>query len=182
MLDTNNDSMDIGDDDDDDDEHGVTTDDVTKMTERQRSKILNYTTEESDTPSSSVTHINGKRKRGAKELLSLMDNGYKKKEFTAEEIQLRKLEAARKRKNFNARKLEKEKKETINKLLMKRADKVRNLNNLKGKEYDDDDNADSRDEKRRVLIQHEALFSWSSKSVVRDSKQQCLSTYSFNPF
>ncbi|CAI4723405.1 BAQ_1a_G0044700.mRNA.1.CDS.1 [Saccharomyces cerevisiae] len=61
----------------------------------------------------------------SKMLLDLLEDGGSKKKLTDEEIQLRRAENARKRKNLSEKRLEEEKQDTINKLLKKRAGKSR---------------------------------------------------------
>ncbi|ESX01433.1 hypothetical protein HPODL_00826 [Ogataea parapolymorpha DL-1] len=99
------------------------------------------------------------------------------KQFTEEELQLRRLENARKRKNFTMKRLEMEKQDTLNKLLLKRADKVRNLKNLEGKEYGDEEPAPAEVPRRPVLV-HPALSRWDCK--LQEGK--VLSTYSYNGY
>ena len=66
------------------------------------------------------------RSRMLKDILDYSDTSNKQEELlTEEEIQLRKAENARKRKNLKDKKLEEEKRDTINKLLRKRAGKAR---------------------------------------------------------
>lgn len=60
-----------------------------------------------------------------KMLISILDDNPFKKKLTEEEIQLRRAENARKRKNLSEKRLEEEKRETLNKLLKKRAGKSR---------------------------------------------------------
>lgn len=61
----------------------------------------------------------------SKMLLELLGDGVSKKNLTEEEIQLRRAENARKRKNLSEKRSEEEKQETINKLLRRRAGKSR---------------------------------------------------------
>ncbi|CAI1672488.1 hypothetical protein SEUBUCD646_0N01160 [Saccharomyces eubayanus] len=61
----------------------------------------------------------------SKMLMDLLEDGGSKKKLTDEEIQLRRAENARKRKNLSEKRLEEEKQDTINKLLKKRAGKSR---------------------------------------------------------
>ncbi|KAG7745036.1 hypothetical protein KL932_000066 [Ogataea haglerorum] len=117
--------------------------DLARMTERQRAKYMEAADEDSERQASS-------------ELLELTNERSKKKQFTEEELQLRRLENARKRKNFTMKRLEMEKQDTLNKLLLKRADKVRNLKNLEGKEYGDEEPAPAEAPRRPVLV-HPAL-------------------------
>ncbi|KAG7742452.1 hypothetical protein KL911_001481 [Ogataea haglerorum] len=119
--------------------------DLARMTERQRAKYMEAADEDSERQASS-------------ELLELTNERSKKKQFTEEELQLRRLENARKRKNFTMKRLEMEKQDTLNKLLLKRADKVRNLKNLEGKEYGDEEPAPAEAPRRPVLV-HPAFCS-----------------------
>ncbi|KAG7693260.1 hypothetical protein KL930_004138 [Ogataea haglerorum] len=123
--------------------------DLARMTERQRAKYMEAADEDSERQASS-------------ELLELTNERSKKKQFTEEELQLRRLENARKRKNFTMKRLEMEKQDTLNKLLLKRADKVRNLKNLEGKEYGDEEPAPAEAPRRPVLV-HPALSRWECK-------------------
>lgn len=79
----------------------------------------------------------------------------KAQKLTEEELLLKKAEATRKRKHFIARKLEAEKKETLERLLLKRETKSASV----GPESES-----RRELKKRVLAIHPALFSWSSKT------------------
>ncbi|ODV87678.1 hypothetical protein CANARDRAFT_173603 [[Candida] arabinofermentans NRRL YB-2248] len=149
------------DDDEDDEGEVLNNNDLTRMTERQRSRYLD-TSEDIELPEDI------KPKAKSAELLALSNEPLKKKQFTEEEIQLRKLENARKRKNFNIKRLEMEKRDTLNKLLLKRADKVKNLQALEGQEYLDEDENSASKPNQRQLLKHKALFSWYSKTVTSD--------------
>ncbi|CDF89295.1 ZYBA0S04-00848g1_1 [Zygosaccharomyces bailii CLIB 213] len=61
----------------------------------------------------------------SKMLTDLLGDGNVRKSLTEEEVQLRRAENARKRKNLSEKRLEEEKQETINKLLRRRAGKSR---------------------------------------------------------
>ncbi|KAH3667454.1 hypothetical protein OGAPHI_003103 [Ogataea philodendri] len=137
--------------------------DIVRMTERQRAKYTETGDDLSD-------------RQGSGELLELTNDRSKKKQFTEEELQLRRLENARKRKNFTMKRLEMEKQDTLNKLLLKRADKVRNLKNLEGKEYGDEEDPTPTEAPRRPMLSHPALSRWNCRGV----DQQVVSTYSFN--
>lgn len=141
---------------DEDDEEVVSKPDPAHMTERQREKYLGETGE----------------------LMSLAEKPKKKKKtLNADELQLHKLEQARKRKNFSIRRLEMEKRDTLNKLLMKRADKVRNLDKLKGQEYGDEEE----EVQRRPQLDHPALFRWTSRTVnMGEGKNQNVEAYSIH--
>ncbi|KAG7855489.1 hypothetical protein KL919_004629 [Ogataea angusta] len=123
--------------------------DLARMTERQRARYMETAEEDSE-------------RQGSGELLELTNERSKKKQFTEEELQLRRLENARKRKNFTMKRLEMEKQDTLNKLLLKRADKVRNLKNLEGKEYGDEEPAPAEAPRRPVLV-HPALSRWDCR-------------------
>uniref|UniRef100_A0A060T6P7 ARAD1C21912p n=1 Tax=Blastobotrys adeninivorans TaxID=409370 RepID=A0A060T6P7_BLAAD len=115
------------------------TPDITRMTARQRAK---FTTADSG--------LN-------EDLLELPPEPSKKKrELTEEEMQLKRAELARRRKNLSDKRLEEEKQETIDKLLKKRAHKGRS------KEPGDDDGAAASNVHRSRLIQHPAFSSWTS--------------------
>ncbi|AOA62638.1 INO80 chromatin remodeling complex subunit [Komagataella phaffii CBS 7435] len=138
----------VEEEDDDDDDNFETPQlgeptDVSKMTERQRAKFL-----EQEEPQS---------------FLELPTNK-KKKELTEEEILLKREENSRKRKNFNERRLEEEKRDTLNKLLKKRASKVRSKKSLD--EFDDDENEVSKrlNRPRRPQLVHPALSRWTCTS------------------
>ncbi|KAI9757487.1 MAG: hypothetical protein M1815_001014 [Lichina confinis] len=105
------DEDDDDDDDDDEDDEGATpatgsrasTPDLSKMTKRQRSRLV---------------ELGG-------ELLQLPSETKVKKVLTAEEHAMRRAEMARRRKNLSEKRKEEEKIDTINKLLKKQAPKQR---------------------------------------------------------
>lgn len=141
--------------------------DPSRMTARQRDKYLGH--------SSSEEPDNSGKKIKSKELLSLMDEPTRKtKQLTDEEKQLRRVEQARKRKNFSLKKLEEEKRDTLNKLLMRRAGKVRDLNKLTGGEYGDGE--ERKETPRRPQLKHKALFRWQSKTISDDKNHKKTST------
>ncbi|CCH58871.1 hypothetical protein TBLA_0B00260 [Henningerozyma blattae CBS 6284] len=81
-------------------------------------------TEADDVKESTVESLSAHHSR-SRMLLDILDDGSNKKQLTEEEIQLRRAENARKRKNLSEKRLEEEKQDTINKLLKKRAGKSR---------------------------------------------------------
>lgn len=127
------------------DDEGLTDDeqnyqpDVSKMTERQRAKLLD---EEDNT------------------LVSLSNKAHSRKILTAEEIELKKAENARKRKNMLEKKLDEEKQDTINKLLKRRA--VKTGTRSKKLENDADLEGIQRERPRRPQLDHPALLRWTS--------------------
>lgn len=140
---------------------------LAKLSERQRSKVLGL----SEEPEEVINEFyNGKKL--PKSVLALMEGGTKKKPLTEEEIQLRKAEAARKRKTFNMRKLESEKKETLKKLLHRKIEKV------DAKKVEEENERRKLNSRRRELITHKALFSWVSKTDVVDGQKTDVSLYS----
>ena len=87
------------------------------------------------------------RSRMLKDILDYSDSNNKQEEMlTEEEIQLRKVENARKRKNLKDKKLEEEKRDTINKLLKKRAGKARSR-----QQGNDDDSSRSSPNKNMAI-------------------------------
>ncbi|GAV29638.1 hypothetical protein PMKS-003139 [Pichia membranifaciens] len=142
--------------------------DFSKLSERQRSKVLGVSEEPEET---TPEFYEGKKL--PKSVLALMEGSSKKKALTEEEIQLKKAEAARKRKTFNMRKLEAEKKETLKKLLHRKIDKV------DAKKQEEENERRRRNQlKRKELITHKALFSWVSKTETVDDKKTSVSLYS----
>ncbi|KAL3229517.1 Ino eighty subunit 2 [Nakaseomyces bracarensis] len=71
-----------------------------------------------------------------KMLMSILDDNPFKKKLTEEELQLRRAENARKRKNLSEKRLAEEKRETLNKLLKKRAGKSRSKIDKRGETND----------------------------------------------
>lgn len=129
--------------------------DLSKLSDRQRAKYLGQSEEPEEL---NAEFYNGKKL--PKSVLALMKGNEKKKVLTPEEIELRKADAARKRKTFNARKLEAEKKETLRKLLHRKIDKAE----VKRQEMEDERKRENK-LKRREIIKHKALFSYVSKKV-----------------
>lgn len=106
-----------------------------------------------------------------KSVLVLIDPRTKAQKLSEEELVLKKAEATRKRKHFIARKLEAEKKETLERLLLKKENKSASVG-------PDSENA-RKESKKRVLITHKALFSWSSKTEnTNDGHKTNVSYYS----
>ncbi|CDK29121.1 unnamed protein product [Kuraishia capsulata CBS 1993] len=167
----------LGDDDFEEDwESATPVADVSRMTGRQKAKYFGTTSEEPVAepvyviPPSAATATSSAaapRPRISQELLALSNEPIKKKILTEEEIQSRRAENARKRKNFNEKRLEEEKRDTLNKLLKKRATKVKTKSALQT-EYEEEDERSHRgasrilDKPRRPLMQHKALFTWRS--------------------
>lgn len=142
--------------------------DLSKLSERQRSKILG-TSEEPDELSSELY----KDKKLPKSVLALMHGNQKKEPLTEEEIQFKKADTARKRKIFVARKLEAEKKETLKKLLYRKVEKA----DAKAKE-EELERRKLNKSKRKELLKHKALFSWVSKTEVVNDVKTNVSYYS----
>ncbi len=117
----------------------VATPDFSRMTERQRSRYAS----------------------NDEELLALPLEGTKKKILTEEEVQLRKAETARKRKNLSERRLEEEKRDTLNKLLKKRAVKEKKVLSDANDSEGETDGVAQRP--RRPQLNHPALNRWQSK-------------------
>lgn len=120
--------------------------DVSKMTERQRSRFLEE----------------GAVNDGSNKFIELTDlkkpNGKKKQ--SDEVIALRKAESARRREDYKNKQMEEEKKDTLNKLLKRRANKTRG---------DDDQDGEDGPVKtgvklRRPIETHPGLFRWVNSS------------------
>ncbi|KAK9311258.1 PAPA-1-like conserved region-domain-containing protein [Lipomyces starkeyi] len=88
-------------DQDDDLETDYNATDYSRLTERQRARLMDETLE----------------------LQELPNEGTKKRIFTEDELMLRRTETARKRKNLSEKRREEEKMDTINRLLKKQAPK-----------------------------------------------------------
>ncbi|RLV93017.1 Ino eighty subunit 2 [Spathaspora sp. JA1] len=119
--------------------------DISKMTERQRARYLEE--EEDD-----------------KQFFELDNNGKKpkvKKTETDEEIALRKSENARKRQDYKNKILEEEKRDTVNKLLKRRATKTREI--IPDKEGTVEVSK-SVDKVRRPMLEHPALLRYISNT------------------
>lgn len=132
---------------DDDEDNDQYRPDQTKMTERQRARLAeegNGTRRNDDSTFQEMDE----------QLLALNRKTAKKQE-TAEELALRKAENARRRADYKTKQLEEEKRDTLNKLLKRRATKT--------KENEDDEVLDSKSttlKPRRPITVHPALFSW----------------------
>lgn len=120
--------------------------DVLRLTERQRAKL------EDD----SEKHEDLMFARMDEQLLALNRKTAKKKE-TAEQMAVRKAENARRRAHYKTKQLEEEKRDTLNKLLKRRATKTRE------KEVDDSLESKQTLKPRRPTIEHPALFRWVCK-------------------
>lgn len=127
--------------------------DVLKLTERQRARLEEDSTERYE----DLTFA-----KMDEQLLSLNRKTAKKKE-TAEQLALRKAENARKRAHYKTRQLEEEKRDTLNKLLKRRANKTRE------KAVDDAPEVKQTLKPRRPTMEHPALMRWvcrADKSVL----------------
>jgi Ino eighty subunit 2 len=147
--------------------------DLSKLSDRQRAKYLGTSEDPEDLRPEFYTG-----KKLPKSVLALMEGNKKKKVMTAEEIEMRKAEAARKRKTFNQRKLEAEKKETLKKLLHRKIDKVDAR-----KQEQEEERRKQNKLKRKEIIKHKALFSWVSRTEVggetdTENKKRTVSYYS----
>lgn len=91
------------------------------------------------------------------EQLLALNRKTQKKAETAEEIANRKAENARRRADYKVKQLEEEKRDTLNKLLKRRAGKT------KDKDNDDLDLKLTTLKPRRPVIQHPALTRWVCK-------------------
>ncbi|ODQ79088.1 hypothetical protein BABINDRAFT_167629 [Babjeviella inositovora NRRL Y-12698] len=125
------------------------TPDISKMTERQRTKYFEE-----------QVAVEAPKEK----FLALSNDIIKKVNLTEDEIQLRRAETARRRKNQSEKKLEEEKTETLNKLLKRRAGKVRDLKKLdeQSKDGEDWDPDEGETVKKRPVVKHGALFRWVS--------------------
>lgn len=167
--------VDYNDDDDDEDdedlfdydEDGKKNIDLSKLSDRQRAKYLGQS-EEPDELKNEL--LNGKNL--PKSVLMLME-GSQKKQLTEEEIELRKADAARKRKHFVMKKLEAEKKETLRKLLHRKVEKVDSR-----KQEEENERNRLNKLKRAELLKHKALFSWVSKTEGEGIDKCAVSYYS----
>lgn len=121
--------------------------DVLRLTDRQRAKL------EDD----SEKHEDLMFARMDEQLLALNRKTAKKKE-TAEQMAVRKAENARRRAHYKTKQLEEEKRDTLNKLLKRRATKTR--------ENAVEDSLDSKQtlKPRRPTIHHPALLRWDCKA------------------
>lgn len=122
-----------------------------RMTERQRAKLM-----EDDAPERYEELMFAKMDE---QLLSLNRKTAKKKE-TAEQIALRKAENARRRADYKTKQLEEEKRDTLNKLLKRRATKTRE------KQGDDVPESKRTLKPRRRQVEHAALLRWVCKPEV----------------
>lgn len=121
--------------------------DTLKMTERQRARLEETSVKFEDT-----------FQEMDEQLLSLNKKTQKKKE-TEEQIALRKAENARRRAHYKTKQLEEEKRDTLNKLLKRRANKTR-------ENVDEDPDLKSLLRPRRPLMQHPALVRWVCKPEI----------------
>jgi len=126
--------------------------DLSKMTERQRSR---YMEEEAD------------KKKEFLELDDNMTNTKKarpKKTETEQQIALKKAESARRRQDYKMKVLEEEKRDTLNKLLKRRATKTREVADKEGSA----DVLKLALKPRRPILDHPALFRWVSNTTTLD--------------
>ncbi|KAF3986363.1 hypothetical protein FT663_03994 [Candidozyma haemuli var. vulneris] len=124
------------------------TPDVSKLTERQRARLA----EEENGKKSDDTMF-----QEMDEQLLALNRKTQKKEETAEEIAVRKAENARRRADYKVKQLEEEKRDTLNKLLKRRAVKTRD------KDEDDLDSKQTTLKPRRPNLNHPALIRWVCK-------------------
>ncbi|ODV66128.1 hypothetical protein HYPBUDRAFT_158147 [Hyphopichia burtonii NRRL Y-1933] len=128
--------------------------DLSKMTERQRARYL----EEEEEPED-------EEEEKKKKFIELDDslNNYKKakpkKKETEEEAALRKAENARKRLDYKNKMLEEEKRDTLNKLLKRRAAKTREVN-PKDSSHEHDSSTKIAEKPRRPTTDHPAMSRW----------------------
>ncbi|KAM9906929.1 hypothetical protein OXX79_001251 [Metschnikowia pulcherrima] len=116
--------------------------DVSRMTERQRARLVD------DDPSE--RYEDSMFARMDEQLLALNRKTQKKQE-TAEQMAVRKAENARKRADYKTRQLEGEKRDTLNKLLKRRANKTR-------ERPEDEPDTKQTLKPRRPVIGHPALL------------------------
>lgn len=161
-------------DEDEDEEEEMENDidsssvDLSKLSDRQKSNFDEDSVEPEDMKSDDYQN-----KSLPRSVMALMDGHSRKKQLTEEEIQLRKAEAARKRKTFNIRRLEAEKKETLKKLLHRKVEKV----DAK-KQEEENERRRLNQLKRKEIMKHKALFSWVSKTELIDDVKKNVSYYS----
>lgn len=149
------------------DDEGSKNIDLSKLSDRQRAKYLGQSQEPEE-----IANEFGDNKNLPKSVLMLME-GSQKKQLSEEEIELRKADAARKRKHFVMKKLEAEKKETLRKLLHRKVEKV----DSKKQEEENERNRLNK-LKRAELLKHRALFSWVSKTEGTGNEKCAVSYYS----
>lgn len=118
--------------------------DLSKMTERQRARYL----EEVDSNSKKFVELDDNYSKNKKTKL--------KRKETEEQAALRKAENARKRLDYKNKQLEEEKRDTLNKLLKRRANKTREVDPKEGAV----DVAKLVLKGRRPMMQHPALMRW----------------------
>lgn len=118
--------------------------DVLRMTERQRAKL-------EEDPSEKYEELTFAKMD--EQLLALNRKTQKKKE-TAEQMAVRKAENARRRAHYKTKQLEEEKRDTLNKLLKRRATKTRE------KAVDDSLETKQTLKPRRPTLEHPALSRW----------------------
>ncbi|CCE66149.1 hypothetical protein TPHA_0O01820 [Tetrapisispora phaffii CBS 4417] len=128
---------------------------------------------ENDTDGSRETTLETVRKTGgSKMLLNLLSDGSSRKKLTEEEIQLRRAENARKRKNLSEKRSEEEKREVLDKLLKRRAAKSRShLPN------DDENSKDGTDESLSYIKPRRPYSSPGMIRTLRKAETDLYCTY-----
>ncbi|WLF79665.1 hypothetical protein PVL30_003422 [Lodderomyces elongisporus] len=126
-------------------------DDITKLTERQRARL---TAEESGTPLFELDE-SGKKPKSKTE----------KEEETEEEVALRKAENARKRLDYKNKVLEEEKRDTLNKLLKRRATKSREIIKDDNGEGTQEEELSMFRKNRRPMLEHPALIRYVNNTT-----------------
>lgn len=117
--------------------------DLSKMTERQRARYL----EEAESGDKKFVELGDKTAKKPKST---------KLQETEEQAKLRKAESARRRLDYKNKLMEEEKRDTLNKLLKRRAAKTREVQTNDG----GNDGAKLIDKPRRAEFHHPALLSW----------------------
>lgn len=130
--------------------------DPTKMTERQRARYNEQFDDSTDEFMSLDDLQNNKNK-----MKKMKSSAVEKVKETEHEAALRKAETNRRRLDYKNKQLEEEKRDTLNKLLKRRATKTREVQ--KGDEQNDDDDENANlllSKPRRPELNHPALFRW----------------------
>ncbi|CUM67209.1 uncharacterized protein PRCAT00004902001 [Priceomyces carsonii] len=122
--------------------------DPSKMTERQRSRFLEDIGQ-------------GDELQSLEKVSQSMKKGRPKKTETEEQVALRKAENARRRHDHKLKQLEEEKRDTLNKLLKRRASKTRELDSKEGSV----DISKHPLKPRRPEIEHPALFRYVNNTT-----------------
>ncbi|KAK9466864.1 PAPA-1-like conserved region-domain-containing protein [Lipomyces arxii] len=131
-------------DEEEEDELDYNATDYSRLTERQRARLLDDTTE----------------------LQELSNEPFRKKIFTEEELMLRRTETARRRKNLSEKRREEEKMDTINKLLKKQASKrkgkLKSIVGLPGTPAIEDETAVGKQPTESLPVPN--MYRWVSKA------------------